>query len=221
MRFLQLSIPILLLAAACPDEQVSHEHLAKVAEPSPAPAPTLAAPAAPAAPQLPPGHPPLNQPEMPGTPPPGMAGNVPMPPRPTGEAQIAWIVPQGWTQTLTGGIRYATLKPPNGNVDVSVVVLGGPAGGEMANVNRWRGQIGLPPLTEGDLPKARQSLATKAGSVSLYDFTSEGTKKTRLVAGLLVDHDNTWFFKMTGDDEAVGKALSEFRQILASIHPAA
>ena len=57
---------------------------------------------------------------------------------------LTWTLPKGWTETRAEGVRYATLKPAApGKVDVSVVVLPGPAGGELANVNRWRGQIGL------------------------------------------------------------------------------
>jgi len=147
-----------------------------------------------------------------------MEGAVPPPPKPTGASQLTWDLPKGWTQSLTGGIRYATLKAPiGGNVDASVVVLAGPAGGELANVNRWRSQIGLPPLAEEALGTARKSIATKAGPLSLYDFVSEGNVKTRLVAGIATSDDNTWFFKMTGDADAVGKALPDFTKLVESI----
>jgi hypothetical protein len=119
-------------------------------------------------------------------------------------------------------MRYATLKAPvPGNLDVSVVVLAGTAGGDLANVNRWRGQIGLPPLEAQALPTVRKSVATKAGTVSLYDFTSDGTTKTRLVAGELVSGDNSWFFKMTGEADAATKALPDFMHLLQSLRPAA
>jgi hypothetical protein len=146
------------------------------------------------------------------------AGDVPPPPKPNGAGKVDWTLPRNWTQTLTGGIRFATLKPPvPGNIDVSVVVLAGPAGGDLANVNRWRGQIGLPPLEAEALPSARKAVPTKAGALSLYDFTSEGTQKTRLVAGQLTNNDNTWFFKMTGDADSVAKALPDFMHLLQSL----
>ena len=149
-----------------------------------------------------------------------MAGDVPAPPKPVGGSAVAWTLPKGWTRTLTGGIRYATLKAPvAGNLDASVVVLAGPAGGELANVNRWRGQIGLPPLTQEALPSARKSVNSKLGPVTLYDFTGEGTQKSRVVAGLASIGENTWFFKMTGDADAVGKALPDFQQLLQSLRP--
>ena len=40
--------------------------------------------------------------------------------------------------------------------DVSVIPLGGMAGTDPANVNRWRGQVGLGPLAEAEVSKLRK-----------------------------------------------------------------
>ena len=148
----------------------------------------------------------------------GMAGGeVPPPPRPT-EGVLHWTLPKGWTETDGGGMRFATLKAPAaGKLDVSVVVLPGPAGGELANVNRWRGQIGLPPMDEAAMAGARKAVKTKAGEVALYDFTSEGTVKSRLVAGLIVVQGNTWFVKMVGDLDPVVASRRDFIRIVESL----
>lgn len=149
--------------------------------------------------------------------PPGMSGDVPPPPRP--DAPLAWSLPKGWSQDVSGGMRYATLKPPaaGGKIDVSVVVLPGPAGGELANVNRWRGQIGLPPMAEADLAAARKMLRSQVGELAVYDFTSDGQKKSRMVAALAELDGSTWFLKMTGDAEPVAKARPDFLKILESL----
>jgi hypothetical protein len=118
-------------------------------------------------------------------------------------------------------MRYATLTPPGGGkAEVSVVVLPGPAGGEMANVNRWRGQIGLPPLDEAGLASARKEVKSKAGKVAVYDFTSDGgAEKNRMITGLLASADgNTWFFKLMGDADPVGKAKPGFLRYLETLH---
>jgi hypothetical protein len=115
-------------------------------------------------------------------------------------------------------MRFATLTPPvAGRVDASVVVLPGPAGGELANVNRWRGQIGLKPLDEAALSGARKVLRTRAGRVAIYDFTSDGSPRNRVVAGLTVAAGNTWFVKITGDAAAVGAAHEDFMKLLRSL----
>lgn len=147
------------------------------------------------------------------------AGEVPAPPTPTGNAALKWTLPKGWSEEMVGGMRYATLKAPaTGKLDISVVFLPGAAGGELANVNRWRGQIGLGAWDESALGKARTSLKTKAGSVAAYDFTSEGQVKSRMVVGLLTTADgNSWFLKMVGDDAPVAKTKPDFMRFLESL----
>jgi len=135
------------------------------------------------------------------------------------EAGLRWTLPDGWKEAQGGGqMRYATLMPPGvGKVDVSVIRLPGPAGGELANVNRWRNQIGLAPLSEADLAPARKTVKTAAGDLAVYDFTSEGAKKARTIAGLALLQGETWFVKMTGDAEAVASARSAFLDLLGSL----
>ena len=146
------------------------------------------------------------------------AGAAPSDPNPT-EGGLRWTLPDGWKQAQGGGqMRYATLTPPGpGKLDVSVIRLPGEAGGELANVNRWRNQIGLPPISEADLAPARKTVKTAAGDLSVYDFTSEGAKKARTIAGLASVQGETWFVKMTGDAEAVASARSAFFSLLGSL----
>lgn len=158
-----------------------------------------------------------------GMPPPGMGapnGDMPAPPKPTGQGALKWTLPKGWTEGEAGGMRFATLKAPfSGKIDASVVVLPGTAGGELPNVNRWRGQIGLAPLDEKALAAARKVVNSKAGKVSVFDFTSEGQTRSRMVAGLISTSDgNTWFLKLVGDSEPVGKAEPDFMRLIGSIH---
>lgn len=153
--------------------------------------------------------------------PPGMAGDVAPPAEPTGADALSWTLPKGWSESRTpGSMRFATLAPPApaAGVDVSVVVLPGPAGGELANVNRWRGQIGLPSFDEAELGAARKRVRSRAGDVSLYDFASVGAKPTRVLAGFTQSGGNTWFVKMTGDAEAVAAHRSAFVTLLESLH---
>ena len=152
--------------------------------------------------------------------PPGMAGEVEPPPTATGAAALKWKLPKGWTEEPAGGMRYATLKPPAGSgVDVSVVVLGGPAGGELANVNRWRGQIGLPPIDEAGLASSRKMVESPIGRLSVFDFTGDGQTKTRMVAAIGTAQDGkTWFVKMVGEAGAVGASATDFTRLLRSLH---
>jgi hypothetical protein len=192
---IQPALALVLLALACHRDEVSHARVPKEA----------AAPAAPA----------MGAPGM-GA---GGGGGMEAVPAPgAGGPALYWKLPKGWTQEQSGGMRFATLKAPvQGKLDVSVVVLPGPAGGELANVNRWRGQIGLGPVDEGALASARATVKSPAGAVSLFDFTSGGGKKTRMIAGLLFAEGNSWFVKMTGDADAVGSARADFLRLVETL----
>lgn len=147
----------------------------------------------------------------------GMQGDVPPPAAPSGDAAIAWTLPKGWTESRGGGgMRYATLKPGGSAAEVSVIVLPGSAGGELANVNRWRNQIGLAPIDDAGLSGARQVVKTPAAPVAVYDFTSDAGK--RVVGGLAEVQGNTWFFKLSGDSASVASAKPDFLRLLGSLH---
>jgi hypothetical protein len=185
---------LIAVGSGCDRDGVTHYRVAKTA-PAGAPATTTASAS---------------------TAPSGMSGDVAPPAAP--KDALRWTLPKGWTESRGGAMRFATLKPPvPGQLDASVVVLPGPAGGELANVNRWRGQIGLPPLDEQGLAAARKVTRTKAGPLKVYDFSSEGAPRNRVVAGLIEAEGNTWFVKMSGEADAVGRARTDFMQLLGSL----
>ena len=145
-------------------------------------------------------------------------GDLPPPPVPDGSSALKWTLPKGWTESGASGMRIATLKPAvDGDVDVSVVVLPGPVGGELAIVNRWRDQVGLSPTDERGLDSSRSSVQSKAGTVPVYDFSGEGAKRSRLIAALLLSDESIWFVKMLGDEAAVASARPGFIHLLESL----
>lgn len=140
-----------------------------------------------------------------------------MPPPPQAASTLKWTLPKGWTAESSGGMRFATLKPATkGKAEVSVVTLTGTAGGELANVNRWRAQLGLPPVEGAALAPARKTVASKAGPVAVFEFGNAGS---RMVVGLLSAPDgNTWFLKLMGEDAPVNQAKPDFLNLLGTLH---
>lgn len=132
---------------------------------------------------------------------------------------LSWTIPAGWKEEPGDGMRLATFTPPQnaGKSQATVVALPGDAGGELANVNRWRGQIGLTPIDEGTLASARKTVKSRAGAVLVYDFIGAGTRKPRLVAGMIKVDATTWYFKLMGDEEAVGKNKPAFLKLLEGL----
>lgn len=198
-----VAIALLFLVAGCRREEVTSYRVAKDVQ---LPAEGVTADS-------------LGTSHRPAAPPPGMAGDVPTPPTPSGADALQWTLPAGWGQSFPGGMRFATFKVPgSGKIDGSVVTLPGDAGGDLANVNRWRGQIGLGPTDEAGLAAARTRVRSKVGVANLYDFTSEGTRRSRLIAAILIVDGSSWFIKLTGDAEPVTAARPAFLKLLESLH---
>jgi hypothetical protein len=136
--------------------------------------------------------------------------------RPSG---LRWTAPAGWREIPGSGMRVASFALPKtaGKAEVTVVALPGDVGGELANVNRWRGQLALPPIALADLPPARAIVKTRLGSLFVYDFTGAGEKRTRLVAGMIQVSGTMWFFKLMGDEKAVAAAKPSFLKLLEGL----
>ena len=98
--------------------------------------------------------------------------------------------------------------------DVSVIPLGGMAGGDFANVNRWRGQVGLSPLADDDLHALAEKIAVGDQPAELYDVAG-GTQ--RIVAVIFHRNDTAWFFKMSGDVNLVEQQKPAFVSFLKTL----
>jgi hypothetical protein len=137
---------------------------------------------------------------------------------PTPESTAApaqnWTVPADWKTTAPGPMQLAKFSA-GGKAEVTVASLPGEAGGPLANVNRWRGQIGLAPVTEEGLTPLTSPLALGTMKATLVDLVNPEIKKAMLAA--IVPRDGqTWFFKMTGDPAAVAAQKQVFTQFLQS-----
>lgn len=200
------------------DEEVGHVTVAKAPPMAPA-----AMPPAMGGSNLPPGHPPMGGGMVGGAAGgpaavPGMVGDVPPPPAVEAGSGLKWKLPPGWTEARTGGMRYATIKPgADSPIEISVVVLGGAAGGELANVNRWRGQVGLGPVDDAALAALRKEVVSKAGKLALFDFAGDGASKSRMIAGVLNAEGKTWFVKLVGEAGAVGAVSGAFTKFLETL----
>lgn len=124
-------------------------------------------------------------------------------------------LPAGWSVGPENGMRKATwivAGPDGSKAEIAVTVFPGNVGGLTANVNRWRGQIGLPPASGEDI--AASAKPAKVGGVESQRFVmTSGDGKKGLDAVMTPHKGATWFFKMSGDAAAVaanGSALVAF-----------
>ncbi len=123
------------------------------------------------------------------------------PPPPNGNADSIWTVPPDWQPVPPAQFLLAEYSIPGANgakADVNVAELDGDGGGPLANINRWRGQIGLEPLDETGLAKLARSVDGPAGRETVVRFMSSDFK-TGIVGVIVPQNGKTWFYKMMGD----------------------
>ena len=81
-------------------------------------------------------------------------------------ADLVWSAPAAWKPKAVSSMRRGSFEVGEGTgplADLAITVFPGDVGGDLANVNRWRGQLDLPPIAEADLacgPPARDCWRT-------------------------------------------------------------
>src|SRR5262249_41086468 len=140
-------------------------------------------------------------------------------------APLQYTLPSGWEEKPLSTMRLASFKttgPEGKETDISVVSLPGEAGGDLANVNRWRGQLNLNPIDEETLSKTAEHLKTNGHDFLLVDLESDAPlndqpDKQRILAAITSQKDHCWFVKMTGAAAAVDLQKTAFRDFLQSL----
>ena len=138
------------------------------------------------------------------------------------EPKLTWKTPEGWNEVPPGEMRKASFNVKNKDgkqADVSVIPLPGAAGGDAANVNRWRGQMALPALPTDELTKLAESVKVGDQPGDLYDVSGTNTSSgepARILAVILRREGVAWFFKMTGDSQVVADQKPAFIEFLKS-----
>ena len=210
-RFLILT-PLLFLAAGCQRDGIKVYHVAKDQEPAQqqaAPVP----PADSANPAMPPGHPDISSAPAMAAPPASESAQSP----------LTWTKPDGWTEVPPSEMRLASFKMAGANgkqADVSIVPLPGMAGTDDANVNRWRGQVGLSDASSDELQKSAETVEAGGQPAQLYDIagTNPAGGGAQRILGVIQHRDGmAWFYKMTGDADLVEQQKSTFVEFLKSL----
>ncbi|TSA34151.1 MAG: hypothetical protein D4R65_06665 [Verrucomicrobiaceae bacterium] len=147
---------------------------------------------------------------------PSAAPAVPAAPEPQKE-QIKWEVPAGWNAGAAAAMRYASFAVAGQNgekADISVSVFGGDGGGDLGNVNRWRSQIGLGEVADGELKSLVVPVAGKDSEILTVDMTGP---KGRILAGWARIGGRSWFFKLIAPDQLAGSEKAGFQKFLESV----
>lgn len=208
-----LAVAVLLAAAGCKDREIAAYRIPK----EPVPAPQAAAATAD---RLPEGHPPLGgetAAPAPAAAPGGAMGTLPASAVAAGQA-LAWTAPEHWQAKPPGGVRkgsYAVTGDGGTSADLAITAFPGDTGGLQANINRWRGQIGLANAGPAEIERALERFEANGLTVILVDLT--GPQGVRLLGGIVPVGGETWFFKLTGPEPLVARERAAFRAFLETV----
>ena len=95
----------------------------------------------------------------------------------------------------------------------------GDGGGLLANLNRWRTQLGLASVAEADLAKEVQPLDLPGAKASLADVTGKDARSgqpARMVAVVIPRSGATWFYKLMGEAQLVQQEKDAFLKFVQS-----
>jgi hypothetical protein len=136
-----------------------------------------------------------------------------------------WTVPGNWKSLPGSQMVFAKFQAnhasdPNRKAEISVSVFGGTVGGALANVNRWRGQLGLTPIQEGDLARETSSVDLPEGKAMLVDIQGTDARSgqpARLVALMVPRANESWFYKLMGDAQVVESEKDRLIQFVRGV----
>ncbi len=162
---------------------------------------------------LPAGHPDVSQSDMSS---PNMAGQLPAVDR--SNTGLVWEVPTDFVAGRQSSQRlgsYTVEGESPQTLDISITRFPGNVGGLVANVNRWRGQLGLAPVnSEAEVHMHDHPAGTLV--FKLIDLNNDTANEAMLI-GLLEFQGNSWFFKMSGQSPLVSEQRDNFILLINSV----
>jgi hypothetical protein len=140
--------------------------------------------------------------------------------------RVHWTVPSHWESVPASGFKLAQFKVPGKqgpDANISIVTLSGNAGGLLANINRWRGQLGLGPITQKEVNAYTDRKKMGAFDMHLLDIRGEdvalsvNAQKRFLVSVFRVDGDS-YFIKFSGESSQLELEKEVFLTFLEGFH---
>jgi len=134
-----------------------------------------------------------------------------------------WTTPDGWQeQPGSNAMRVTSFRIGAGTGQAELIVSRirqGQTGGFLENVNRWRGQVGLEPVSQAS-PNGMQSIEVAGQPAMLLSLTGPpngAEPPMRLDVAIAIEGNEFWYFKMLGPEPVVLAHQNAFRQFLSSL----
>lgn len=222
-RLLPVLAATLLIASGCRDAKIVSYRVPKETPPP------AAANAQSADPHAGLGIPPVNASAAPAAATPAAPGGMASTPVPTATGgDLTWTAPARWQSRPASAMRKATFIIPGDTAgqqaELAVTAFPGDVGGNLANLNRWRNQLQLAPVTASELGSALTHLDAGPLHLDIAELLgpepADGKPRQRVLGAIVPFNGATWFFKLTGPDALVAREKDAFLAFLQTIQPA-
>ncbi|VGO22505.1 hypothetical protein [Pontiella sulfatireligans] len=123
-------------------------------------------------------------------------------------------LPKGWTEKAGSGMRKVSYSIEGTSIDFYLISL--TMGDVPSNVNRWRGQVGLPPVAPEEIAKEVQTFKAGGHDVNYIEiYNAEGGKG--IIAAIVGLSPNFWYFTAKGSVTELQANAADLRTFLESL----
>ena len=140
------------------------------------------------------------------------------PPGGDGAPHLSFQTPAGWEDGQRSEMRKAAFVVQDGKEKVEITVM--TAGGDLeANVERWRGQLQLPPAEPGEIAKLIASLDGAGLKWKYVNLAGpESAQPREAILGAIAEAGGqTWFVKLKGNHDLAQREKPRFEAFVKSL----
>lgn len=131
---------------------------------------------------------------------------------------LVWEVPDAWVSSPPGAMQRALYSALDGSVTLSVSRFPGDVGGSLANVNRWKRQLGLPSVKSLEAVDSFRDKVVSLGKGQWVELYSDSSiDASGIISFWIAYGENTWFFKATGTRASLAQANPEILAWIESL----
>ena len=137
-------------------------------------------------------------------------------------AEFTYAPPEGWQPGAMSAMRKAAFNVVDGDKKAEVTVMPFPATGMMgdpvAQAQRWAGQVGLT-MTPDEVKAASKPANISGIEGETFELLgpADEAKPMGILAAMVKQGDQVWFFKMTGDRSLIEQQREPFNKFIESI----
>lgn len=131
------------------------------------------------------------------------------------KSPIDYELPAGWAEKSTPAafaVASFTIEDQGKRADVTISAVGGSLS---MNLNRWRGQVGLPDVSEKQLLDDAKPMTIDRQPSLIVEY--HGQAGSSILGAVRPGEDRSWFIKMTGDTELVKRQRETFEKFLGTL----